>query len=57
MDKLSVLRRDRQVFEVLLHPKDLKPLNKERRNQLITSLQEQPIDEPMAEEEQPMASE
>lgn len=42
IDKLSVLRRDKECYEILLLSKDLKSLTKERRNQLISFSEERP---------------
>ena len=40
IDKLSVLRRDKECYEIFLQPKDLKSLTKERRNQLLSLSEE-----------------
>ena len=38
MDKLSVLRRDRACFEILLNPCDLKALSREKQSELLAKL-------------------
>ena len=43
VDKLSVLRRERACFEILLKPKDLKVFPRDKRKELLDSLT-QPID-------------
>ena len=37
VDKLQVLRRDKSDFKILIQPKDLKLLPKERRDEILTS--------------------
>jgi len=38
VDKLSVLRRERACYEILLKPKDLKILQRVKRKELLDSL-------------------
>ena len=40
-DKLQVLRRDKEIFDVLILPKDLKVFNKDKRDQLLLNYNEE----------------
>lgn len=50
IDKLSIMRRDKQCFEILLHVKDLKALTKERRSELIASCERPPSNDAITDQ-------
>ena len=37
-DKLQTLRKDKALYEIALHPSDLKALGREKRNELLVNL-------------------
>ena len=44
IDRLQVLRKDKQMFQILLMNKDLRVLSKERRDELLNSKQYLDVD-------------